>query len=56
MLFRSETLLPSGARLATDAAGNTVILFTEEWTCDYFTQRNPDIRLASLPPRAEVAS
>ncbi|HNQ88929.1 MAG TPA: peptide chain release factor 3 [Verrucomicrobiota bacterium] len=50
-----ETLLPSGARLATDAAGHTVILFTEEWSCNFFTERNPDILLRSLPPHPKDA-
>ncbi|MFM1769018.1 MAG: hypothetical protein RJA22_1547 [Verrucomicrobiota bacterium] len=47
-----ESTLPSGARLATDVAGQTVILFTEEWTCDFFSQRHPGIALSTLPPRA----
>ncbi len=46
-----KSMLPSGARLATDAAGHTVILFTEEWSCDFFTERNPGIALRTLPPR-----
>ena len=44
-----ETMLPSGARLATDVAGQTVILFLEDWACNFFTERNPDVRLATLP-------
>jgi peptide chain release factor 3 len=46
----TDEVLPSGARLATDAAGNTVILFAEQWSCDFFTDRNPQIKLLSLPP------
>lgn len=44
-----ETLLPSGARLATDVAGQTVILFPEEWASTYFTEKNPGVVLAALP-------
>jgi peptide subunit release factor RF-3 len=48
----NETMLPSGARLATDTAGHTVILFGEEWSCNYFTERNREIILRTLPPPA----
>ena len=41
--------LPTGARLAADAAGQPVILFQEQWSCDFFAQRNPKIRLSALP-------
>jgi peptide chain release factor 3 len=51
-----ETMLPSGARLATDAAGQTVILFTEEWSCNFFAERNPAVALATLPSPAEPAA
>jgi len=46
-----ESLLPTGARLARDAAGQLVILFPDAWTCDYFTGRQPDVALSSAPPR-----
>ena len=41
--------LPTGARLAADAAGQSVILFPEQWSCDFFSDRNPAIRLSALP-------
>ncbi|HSU57295.1 MAG TPA: peptide chain release factor 3 [Candidatus Dormibacteraeota bacterium] len=47
-----DSSLPTGARLATDAAGNPVILFQDQWSCDFFTQRNPRINLSALPPDA----
>ena len=47
-----ETQLPTGARLATDAAGKTVILFQEQWSCDFFAERNPRVRLSALPEDA----
>lgn len=44
-----ETTLPTGARVAFDAAGKPVILFQEQWSCDFFAQRNPRIHLSALP-------
>jgi peptide chain release factor 3 len=43
--------LPTGARLATDSAGQVVVLFAEEWSCDYFAERHPEVRLERLPIR-----
>jgi peptide chain release factor 3 len=51
-----ETNLPSGARLATDVAGQTVILFLEEWACNFFTERNPGVTLATLPNQAALGA
>jgi peptide chain release factor 3 len=44
-----EALLPTGARMATDAAGNPVIFFQEEWSCNFFCERNPKVVLSALP-------
>jgi peptide chain release factor 3 len=44
-----ETTLPTGARVASDAAGKTVILFQDQWSCDFFDQRNPKVHLSALP-------
>jgi peptide chain release factor 3 len=41
--------LPTGARLACDSTGKPVILFQEQWSCDFFAERNPQIRLSALP-------
>lgn len=49
----NEDILPSGARLGTDAAGNTVVFFTDTWSCDYFTGKNPGVAMTSTPPKAE---
>ena len=49
-----ESILPSGAALATDAAGQTVILFTEEWSCNFFAERNPGVTLFTLPNPADA--
>jgi peptide chain release factor 3 len=47
-----ETTLPTGARLAFDAASKPVILFQEQWSCDFFAQRNPKVQLSALPEDA----
>lgn len=44
-----ESLLPTGARLAFDAAGQPVMLFSEEWSCNFFAERNPKVRLNGVP-------
>ncbi|MBM3835461.1 MAG: peptide chain release factor 3 [Verrucomicrobia bacterium] len=44
-----ESLLPSGARVAFDNAGRTVLLFSEQWSCDFFAGRNPSLQLSTLP-------
>ncbi len=44
-----DSLLPTGARLAFDAGGKPIILFSEQWSCDFFAQRNPKIKLSALP-------
>jgi peptide chain release factor 3 len=45
----NETMLPTGAKLAFDAAGKPVLLFQEQWSCDFFAQRNPKVELLALP-------
>src|SRR5262249_15472209 len=50
-----DSQLPTGARVAFDALGNPVVLFQEQWSCDFFAQRNPKIRLSALPIEREPA-
>jgi len=45
----SAAILPSGARLACDSAQRWVILFPSDWSCEYFTGKNPDYKLSVLP-------
>jgi peptide chain release factor 3 len=49
----SEDSLPGGCRLAVDATGQTVALFTAEWQLNLFTDRNPKVSLHRLPPAAK---
>ncbi len=46
----ADSLLPTGARLGFDVAGKPVIFFQEQWSCDFFAERNPKVRLLALPP------
>ncbi|MBI4662009.1 MAG: peptide chain release factor 3 [Verrucomicrobia bacterium] len=50
-----EEILPSGAKLGADSGGQTVILFADEWSCKFFTDRHPEVVLSALPfrPNAE---
>ncbi len=43
--------LVTGAQLATDGAGRRVVLFPDEWTCRYFTDRAPDVKLGVAAAR-----
>jgi len=51
-----ESALPTGARTALDVAGNPVCLFPDEWSCNFFSQRNPRIQLSLLPLDAKTVS
>jgi peptide chain release factor 3 len=42
--------LPTAARLGADAAGKPVILFADQWSCDFFEGRNANVKLSALPP------
>jgi peptide chain release factor 3 len=48
--------LPTGARQATDSAGRGVILFENQWSCDFFAERNPKVKLSALPVDSALAS
>ena len=41
--------LPTGARIAVDAFGKEVLLFNDQWSCDFFAGRNPKVQLSALP-------
>jgi peptide chain release factor 3 len=48
-----EAHLPTGAKLALDAVGKPVILFTDEWSCNFYSERNPKVWLSALPIEKE---
>ncbi len=51
-----ESTLPTGARLGSDAAGNTVVLFPDQWSSEFYLQRHPRVSLLALPPGRNVKS
>lgn len=46
-----DSMLPSTCRLALDSSDRKVALFDTEWMLKYFCERNPDVRLLTLPKR-----
>ena len=42
--------LPSGARIAYDMSQHPVVLFSNDWSANYFSQTNPKAPLTALPP------
>jgi len=52
----TEEILPSGSRLAIDDRQQTVVLFPEEWACNFFVERNPKIKLLKLPGQEQTES
>lgn len=42
--------LPTGARIAFDNQNKPVILFSTEWSANYFMETNPKVPLSALPP------
>ena len=41
--------LPTGARVAYDIGKNPVVLFTNEWSANYFSETNKLVPLSALP-------
>ena len=41
--------LPTGAKLAYDIGKNPVVLFSNEWSANYFTETNKNCPLSALP-------
>ena len=48
-----DSKLPTGARLGTDVGGKPVVFFQDQWSCDFFAQRNAKVRLSALPVEAQ---
>ena len=45
----TESMLPPSCKLALDSSERKVLLFDSEWILKFFCERNPDVRLLSLP-------
>ena len=52
----TETMLPTGAKLAFDSHDKPVLLFQEQWSCDFFAQRNPKIEMLALPEEVDESA
>jgi peptide chain release factor 3 len=48
--------LPTGSRLAFDVGHNPVVLFSNDWSADYFTKTNERVPLSALPAPAAAGS
>jgi peptide chain release factor 3 len=49
----SKTYLPTGCALAEDIVHQPVILFSDEWSCNYFIEKNPGIPLSEFSYKDE---
>lgn len=52
----TESMLPTGSRLALDLLDRKVALFNTDWTLKYFCDRNPKARLLASPNKKQNAS
>lgn len=48
-------IIPNGARAALDGSDRPVILFTADWLLHHFAEKNKEIALTPIPPRAAAA-
>ena len=46
-------VLPTGAAIAFDVSNRAVVLFTNDWSANYFQQTNPKAPLSALPVELE---
>jgi peptide subunit release factor RF-3 len=49
-------VLPAGAAIANDSSEEPVILFTSEWSLNYFKEKFPKIELSDIPFVSELAA
>jgi peptide chain release factor 3 len=45
----AQAIVPTGCRWATDTHGRPVLLFAEEWTLNYFIEKNPKLTVSPTP-------
>ncbi|MGZ4972337.1 MAG: peptide chain release factor 3 [Limisphaerales bacterium] len=46
----ANAVVPTGCRWANDTHGRTALLFTEEWTLNFFIEKNPRLTASPFPP------
>ncbi len=51
--MQSQIVLPAGAAWAVDPEENNIILFTSEWSMNYFKEKNPKVGLSDIPFKEE---
>ncbi len=45
----NEIVVAGGVAFGTDKFGNPVVLFPNDWSLDYFNEKNPEIKLHEMP-------
>jgi len=45
----NEIVVASGVAFGTDKFNNPVVLFPNDWSLDYFAEKNPEIKLHEMP-------
>jgi peptide chain release factor 3 len=50
----TKLIVASGVSFGTDKFDNPVVLFPNEWTMRYFTEKNPELKLLEIPPEQVV--
>ncbi|HYC70574.1 MAG TPA: peptide chain release factor 3 [Opitutaceae bacterium] len=50
----SSLVVATGVSFGADKFDNPVVLFPNDWTMRYFTEKNPDFRLRELPPEQKT--
>ncbi len=45
----NEIIVASGVAFGTDKFNNPIVLFPNDWSLDYFTEKNPGIKLHEMP-------
>jgi peptide chain release factor 3 len=53
--IQNEILLPAGGARAYDTEERAVILFTSEWSFNYFKEKNPNVELNDIPFESDLA-
>lgn len=51
----NQIILPAGAAFAYDTEERLVILFTSDWSLNYFTEKHPKINLSDIPFKEEIS-
>ncbi len=52
----SSHIVASGVSFGTDKFGHPIVLFPNDWTRDYFVEKNPELKLHELPIEQTAAS